>query len=145
MEKIDTTAVIGFIILALLPTLETMRGVYHMKKYEKYDGHTTAKVTNIREHRYYHRYRGMVANYYTTYQYNINGVIYESETPGGNYEIKHALWSEVQIRYDKRHPDRFMAEDDGEDWRILAMRSAMIAGWFWLFIICGLIYEVFFR
>jgi hypothetical protein len=38
-----------------------------------------------------------------------------------------------------------MAEDDGEDWRILAMRSAMIAGWFWLFIICGLIYEVFFR
>ena len=143
MERVDGSAIVGFIVLALIPTMQTIWGVYQTKKYERYKGYTTARVTDIREYKYYSKRREIC--YYITFQYMVDGIIYESEAPCCYSEKNYALWSEVKICYDKKHPEKFMIEGEEKSLKREAMIWAMIAGGCWLFIIFGLIYEVFYR
>ena len=143
MERVDGSAVVGFIVLALIPTMQTILEVYQTKKYERYKGYTTARVTDIREYKYYSN--RIVTRYYITFRYMADGTIYESEVPGCYSEKRYALWSEVKICYDKKHPEKFMVEGEEKSLKREAMIWAMIAGGCWLFIIFGLISEVFFR
>jgi hypothetical protein len=145
MERVDGIAVVGFLFLAIFVSSDAVQALWQIKKFRGYEGYTIAKVSGIREVIYYERIFTRVTVYYITYQYIVDGTIYESETPGGTCKKKYTLWSEEKIRYDKDHPEKCMAEGDEEEWKNLAIRSAIIAGMYWLFIIFGLIYEVFFR
>ena len=143
MERVDGSVVVRFIVLALIPTMQTILEVYQTKKYERYKGYTTARVTDIREYKYYSN--RIVTRYYITFRYMADGTIYESEVPGCYSEKRYALWSEVKICYDKKHPEKFMVKGEEKSLKREVMIWAMIAGGCWLFIIFGLIYEVFFR
>ncbi len=146
MKKIDMTALILLSILPMIFTISSIVYLWQIRLLKQYKGRVKAKVIGIREHYYYERILKKVTIYFFTFQYCIDGVTYANELWWGvTDDIRYPLESEVEISYDEKNPERFLVTGGEKRWKKQGIEAMILAGVCWIFIICGLIHDIFFR
>ncbi len=97
---------IEFILIPFICTIGLLWKIHYLTRIKSYKGRVIAKVTDVKENVYYLR-EGGVHCYHPTYQYSVNGIIYEKiSLQGYRDRLRYPLGSEVVICYDEKNPRR---------------------------------------
>ena len=114
------------LIIVIVGCADLTRAIMKHYNYKKYKGETTGTIVSIRE---YHK-RGYFLKdmeYYPTYRYIVNGIVYEVEF--NLYEKKDGLLQidqEKNIQYDENEPRNFFPGDKKNAWRSIAFKDFFI-------------------
>ena len=99
---------IVIIVIGLIQTGWLLWKINYSKRIKKnYKGRVIAKVIDVKEHGFPERRWGKVHTYYPTYQYSVNGIVYEKRSSWGYYDkLRYPLGSEIVMYYDEKKPQR---------------------------------------
>ena len=133
---------IEIIVIGLIQTGWLLWKINYSKRIKKnYKGRVIAKVIDVKEHVYRRKAWGKVHAYYPTYQYSVNGIVYEKRSSWGYYDkLRYPLGSEIVMYYDEKKPQRSavggrMEEELRED---NIRRVAFVTGLYWLMVLFGI-------
>lgn len=132
---------IVIVVMALISTVWLLLKVNYSKRIKNYKGRVIAKVIDVKEHGFPERRWGKVHTYYPTYQYSVNGIVYEKRSSWGYYDkLRYPLGSEIVMYYDEKKPQRSavggrMEEELRED---NIRRVAFVTGLYWLMVLFGI-------
>ena len=74
------------IVIGLIQTGWLLWKINYLKRIKNYKGRVIAKVIDVKEHGFPERRWGKVHTYYPTYQYSVNGIVYEKRSLWGYYD-----------------------------------------------------------
>ena len=133
---------IVIIVIGLIQTGWLLWKINYSKRIKKnYKGRVIAKVIDVKEYVLHIKGRGKVHAYYPTYQYSVNGIVYEKRSSWGYYDkLRYPLGSEIVMYYDEKKPQRSavggrMEEELRED---NIRRVAFVTGLYWLMVLFGI-------
>ena len=132
---------IEIIVIGLIQTGWLLWKINYLKRIKNYKGRVIAKVIDVKEHGFPERRWGKVHTYYPTYQYSVNGIVYEKRSSWGYYDkLRYPLGSEIVMYYDEKKPQRSavggrMEEELRED---NIRRVAFVTGLYWLMVLFGI-------
>ena len=133
---------IEIIVIGLIQTGWLLWKINYSKRIKKnYKGRVIAKVIDVKEYVLHIKGRGKVHAYYPTYQYSVNGIVYEKRSSWGYYDkLRYPLGSEIVMYYDEKKPQRSavggrMEEELRED---NIRRVAFVTGLYWLMVLFGI-------
>ena len=130
---------IELIVIGLIQIGWLLWKINYSKRIKKnYKGRVIAKVIDVKEYVLHIKGRGKVHAYYPTYQYSVNGIVYEKRSSWGYYDkLRYPLGSEIVMYYDEKKPQRSavggrMEEELRED---NIRRVAFVTGLYWLMVL----------
>ena len=130
---------IVIIVIGLIQTGWLLWKINYSKRIKKnYKGRVIAKVIDVKEHVYRRKAWGKVHAYYPTYQYSVNGIVYEKRSSWGYYDkLRYPLGSEIVMYYDEKKPQRSAVGGRmEEEFREESIRHvAFVTGLYWLMIL----------
>jgi len=114
------------LIIVIVGCADHTRAIKKHYGYKKYKGETTGTIISIRE---YHKRGYFIKDmeYYSTYRYIVNGIVYEVEFD--LYEKKEDLLQidqERMIQYDENDPKNFFPADKKNAWRLTAFKDIFV-------------------
>ena len=114
------------LILVIVGCADLTRAIMKHYGYKKYKAETTGTIISIRE---YHKRGYFIKDmeYYPTYRYIVNGIVYEVEFD--LYEKKEDLLQidqERMIQYDENDPKNFFPADKKNAWRLTAFKDVFV-------------------
>ncbi|MDW2797927.1 hypothetical protein RZO55_10110 [Clostridium boliviensis] len=114
------------LIIVIVGCADLTRAIMKHYGYKKYKGETTGTIISIRE---YHKRGYFIKDmeYYPTYRYIVNGIVYEEEFD--LYEEKEDLLQidqERMIQYDENNPKNFFPADKKNAWRLTAFKDIFV-------------------
>lgn len=101
-----------------------------VRRIHKYEGRVTAKIIGIRNDDYYFKFV-KTNNFYPTYQYSIDDILYEIESPWGYREYNCSVGQEVILFYDLKRPKKFVPGEEEKEWEKSTLEKGIGAAIFW--------------
>ena len=129
---------IEIIVIGLIQTGWLLWKINYLKRIKNYKGRVIAKVIDVKEHGFPERRWGKVHTYYPTYQYSVNGIVYEKRSSWGYYDkLRYPLGSEIVMYYDEKKPQRSAVGGRmEEEFREENIRHvAFVTGLYWLIVL----------